>query len=45
MNYTKPELVVLGAAADAIDFTLAKGWLFRVDLFHFGMNPAYDLDE
>jgi hypothetical protein len=40
MNYTKPEVVVLGEAAEVIEILNRDG--SNVDAF---TGPAYDLDE
>jgi hypothetical protein len=42
MNYTKPEIVVLGEAARVIEFTGKTG---GVTDHPIKVNPAYDLDE
>jgi hypothetical protein len=45
MNYTKPEVAVLGEAGRVIDFLLVKEFHILFDLFLLHLNPAYDLDE
>ena len=47
MNYTKPEVAVLGKALGVIENLWAKGYYFVLDIFlpKISLNPAYDLDE
>lgn len=46
MNYTKPEVAVLGEAVCVIENTLAKDILRTGDSPSSKVfNPAYDLDE
>lgn len=47
MNYTKPEVAVLGKAVRVIEqFPNTKGITGSPDLLHKPVpNPAYDLDE
>lgn len=45
MNYTRPEIVVLGKAGDMINFLLAKGYFALIDIIQLRLTPAYDLDE
>jgi hypothetical protein len=45
MNYTKPEVAVLGNAVCVIENTHAKDILPRTDFGQKVLNPAYDLDE
>jgi hypothetical protein len=47
MNYTKPEIAVLGDAARVIEMTGAKVIVMKLDpvTSHPPFNPAYDLDE
>jgi hypothetical protein len=47
MNYTKPEIIVLGNAFQVIQLGATKN-LFPLELFvplHLVPNPAYDPDE
>jgi hypothetical protein len=46
MNYTKPEVVVLGHAAQVIEGSLIKlGSFADSQSAHLAIVPAYDLDE
>lgn len=47
MNYTKPEVAVLGEAVGVIENFLAKGSFLVLDIFlpRISLDPAYDLDE
>jgi hypothetical protein len=45
MNYTKPEVAVLGKAVRVIESRTAKGRITVYDGFPHDGNPAYDLDE
>ena len=45
MNYTKPEVVVLGAAVRVIESTHQKQNPVLTDGSLKSINPAYDLDE
>lgn len=46
MNYTKPEVVVLGDAAQVIEGSLIKLGAFTDSQgSHLAITPAYDLDE
>jgi|HubBroStandDraft_5_1064220.scaffolds.fasta_scaffold448068_1 hypothetical protein len=44
MNYTKPEVAVLGDAAEVIEMTLGKPFGTVSDGIHANLS-AYDLDE
>lgn len=45
MNYTKPEVAVLGEAVSLIESTGSKPSLIAGDSGFTKVNPAYDLDE
>ena len=45
MNYTKPEVAVLGLATRVIEFTGIKDGTTVPDGLHPRVNAAYDLDE
>jgi hypothetical protein len=45
MNYTKPEVAVLGNAVSLIEMTGHKPSLIAGDNGFTKVNPAYDLDE
>jgi hypothetical protein len=45
MNYTKPEVAVLGEAANVIEILHVKELPAGPDGVGFTTNPAYDLDE
>jgi hypothetical protein len=47
MNYSKPEVKMLGEATMVIESTHTKSILPKVDGVppQFTLNPAYDLDE
>lgn len=46
MNYTKPEVAVLGQAVEVIELTGKKPSIHRGDAPQlFTVNAAYDLDE
>ena len=45
MNYTKPEIAVLGDAARVIEQTGAKVIVHHIDPPKTTSTPAYDLDE
>jgi hypothetical protein len=45
MNYTKPEVAVLGKAVSVIEHINVKGTLQPPDGTRQLVSPAYDLDE
>jgi len=46
MNYTKPEVAVLGEAVNVIEVVIKRGALTDGPLNQkFSVDPAYDLDE
>jgi hypothetical protein len=45
MNYTRPEIAVLGNAISLIEMTGGKGTSTPIDSLKSLVNPAYDLDE
>jgi hypothetical protein len=45
MNYTKPEVAVLGQAAVMIEMTIPKRQPTVWDGTAYDLTPAYDLDE
>jgi hypothetical protein len=45
MNYTKPEVAVLGKAVGVIEATHRKDGTVIPDFPLPNVNPAYDLDE
>lgn len=45
MNYTKPEVAVLGKAVRVIEQQTGKGNVTFYDGRPLAGNPAYDLDE
>jgi hypothetical protein len=45
MNYTKPELAVLGKAVRVIEGVITKTPLGQLDASMLRHPPAYDLDE
>jgi len=45
MNYTKPEVAILGQAVRVIESVQSKPPLHSSDATKTNINPAYDLDE
>lgn len=45
MNYTKPEVAVLGQAVRVIENVIPHKPVGPIVDGPFGLNPAYDLDE
>ena len=43
--YCKPNIFVLGTAAEVIQGTLIKGKTGVIEAIHWYILPAYDLDE
>ena len=45
MNYSKPQVTILGNAVRVIELTGSKPHTPVITDSPFGRNPAYDLDE
>jgi hypothetical protein len=45
MTYCKPDIVLLGSVAETICGTHIKGHTGVIESIHWGIVPAYELDE